>query len=296
MAQIKDFVVKQGIVAEGIAQSLATSSGALIVAGGAGVGGNINVGGSIKRQGNVAQGREHNIGAQLSLRDATFTDELIGGRTSWGIVNYFGSSVLDTISENATYTNAASIYVKGAPTGGTNLTIEKAWSLYITSGTMFLGETSGNTSTTSSQALQVAGGISFNNGMVGYGGGSLFGPWSLNSSEIITRANMNVGLAEFPDGIRITTSTQSISTNTGALVVDNHGGAGIGGLCFCHYHPRWAQPVEARTARWGSCPRRTCRCTTPRAWAGGRTSSRSSARTLPRAAPPRPCGRCWSSR
>jgi hypothetical protein len=232
MAQIKDFVVKQGIVAEGIAQSLATSSGALIVAGGAGVGGNINVGGSIKRHGNVAQGREHSIGAQLSLRDATFTDELITGRTTWGIVNYFGSSVLDTISENATYTNAASIYVKGAPAAGTNLTIEKAWSLYITSGTMFLGETSGNTSTTSSQALQVAGGISFNNGMVGYGGGSLFGPWALNSSEILTRATQNVGLAEFPDGIRITTSTQSISTTTGALVVDNNGGVGVGGNLY----------------------------------------------------------------
>ena len=232
MAQIKDFVVKQGIVAEGIAQSLATSSGALIVAGGAGVGGNINVGGSIKRHGNVAQGREHNIGAQLSLRDATFTDELISGRTSWGIVNYFGSSVLDTISENATYTNAASIYVKGAPTGGTNLTIEKAWSLYITSGTMFLGETSGNTSTTSSQALQVAGGISFNNGLVGYGGGKLYGAFDLNDSPILTKATQNVGLAEFPDGVRITTSTQSISTNTGALVVDNNGGAGIGGNLY----------------------------------------------------------------
>jgi hypothetical protein len=232
MAQIKDFVVKQGIVAEGNAQSLTTASGALIVAGGAGVGGNINVGGSIKRIGDIEQGRDHNIGAQLSLRDATFTDELITGRTAWGIVNYFGSSVLDTISENATYTNAASIYVKGAPTGGDNLTIEKAWSLYITSGTMFLGETSGNTSTTSSQALQVAGGISFNNGMVGYGGGSLFGPWSLNSSEILTRATQNVGLAEFPDGIRITTSTQSFSTTTGALVVDNNGGVGIGGNLY----------------------------------------------------------------
>ena len=232
MAQIKDFVVKQGLVAEGNAQSLSTTTGALIVGGGAGLGGNLNVGGSIKRWGNVEQGRDHALGAQLSLRDATFTDELVSGRTGWGVVNYFGQATLDTISEAATYTNAASLFIKGAPQAGTNLTIEKAWSVYITSGTVFIGETQGNTSTTSSQALQVAGGISFNNGLVGYGGGNLYGAFDLNGSPIVTKATQNVGLAEFPDGIRITTSTQSISTNTGALVVDFYGGAGIGGNLY----------------------------------------------------------------
>ena len=232
MAQIKDFVVKQGLVAEGIAQSLSTTTGALIVGGGAGLGGNLNVGGSIKRWGNVEQGRDHALGAQLSLRDATFTDELVSGRTGWGVVNYFGQATLDTISEAATYTNAASLFIKGAPQAGTNLTIEKAWSVYITSGTVFIGETQGNTSTTSSQALQVAGGISFNNGLVGYGGGNLYGAFDLNGSPIVTKATQNIGLAEFPDGIRITTSTQSVSTNTGALVVDFFGGAGIGGNLY----------------------------------------------------------------
>lgn len=232
MAQIKDFVVKQGLVAEGIAQSLSTTTGALIVGGGAGLGGNLSVGGSIKRYGNVEQGRDHALGAQLSLRDATFTDELVSGRTGWGVVNYFGQATLDTVSEAATYTNAASLFIKGAPQAGTNLTIEKAWSIYITSGTVFIGETQGNTSTTSSQALQVAGGISFNNGLVGYGGGKLYGAFDLNDSPIVTKATQNVGLAEFPDGIRITTSTQSVSTNTGALIVDNNGGAGIGGNLY----------------------------------------------------------------
>ena len=232
MAQIKDFVVKQGLRAEGTERSLSTTTGALTVGGGAGLGGNLNVGGSIKRFGNVDQGRDHALGAQLSLRDATFTDELITGRTAWGVVNYFGSSILDTITEGATYTNAASLFIKGAPAAGANLTIEKAWSVYITSGTVFIGETQGNTSTTSSQALQIAGGISFNNGMVGYGGGKLYGAFDLNDSPIVTKATQNVGLAEFPDGIRITTSTQSISTNTGALIVDNNGGAGIGGNLY----------------------------------------------------------------
>jgi len=231
MALIKDFVVKQGLVAEGGQQSVSTTTGALIVAGGAGVGGNINIGGSIKRTGNIV-GQEHNIGAQLSLRDATFTDSLTSGRTAWGIVNYFGSSVLDTVSEDATYTNATSIYIKGAPQAGENLTIEKAWALYATSGSFYIGEASGNTSTAGGQALQVAGGISFGNGIYGAGGGSLFGYFELNESEILTRATQNVGLAEFPDGIRITTSTQSVSTTTGALVIDNNGGVGVGGNLY----------------------------------------------------------------
>jgi hypothetical protein len=231
MAQIKDFVVKQGLIAEGGQQSASTTTGALIVAGGAGIGGNVNIGGSIKRTGNIV-GQEHNIGAQLSLRDATFTDSLTSGRTAWGIVNYFGSSILDTVSEDATYTNATSIYIKGAPQAGENLTIEKAWALYATSGSFYIGETAGNTSTAAGQALQVAGGISFGNGIYGTGGGSLFGYFELNESEILTRATQNVGLAEFPDGIRITTSTQAVSTTTGALVVDNNGGVGIGGNLY----------------------------------------------------------------
>ena len=232
MAQIKDFVVKQGLVAEGTAQSLGTNTGALIVAGGAGIGGNVNIGGKIKRDSNIGQGRDHNLGAALSLRDATFTDELVSGRTGWGVVNYFGSAVLDTISENATYTNAASVYIKGAPQAGDNLTIEKAWSIYITSGTVYIGETSGSTTTSDGQALEIAGGLSVGNGIYATGGGSLFGSWTINESEIVTRANQNVGLAEFPDGIKITTSTQAVSTTTGALILDKNGGAGIGGNAY----------------------------------------------------------------
>ena len=226
MALYKDFVVKEGLIVEGITDTLNTTGGALLVGGGAGIGGSLSIGGAIKRFNNVTQGRDHNLGAQLSFRDATFTDELVSGRTSWGILNYFGQSVLDTISANATYTNAASVYIKGAPAAGPNLTIEKAWSVYITSGTMFIGETTGNTATTSSQALQIAGGLSYNNGIVGYGGGNLYGPLFLNNSEVLTKATQNVGLVEFPDGILISTSTNSFSTDTGALEVV--GGVGIG--------------------------------------------------------------------
>lgn len=233
MANIKDFVVKQGIVAEGVATSNSTATGALIVGGGAGIGGNVNIGGSIKRTGDFTGGTFQQ-GAQFVLSDAILTDSLTSGRVGWGIVNYFGSTQLDTVSADATYTNATSIYIKGAPQAvpGGNLTIEKNWALYATSGSFYIGETAGSTSTAAGQALQVAGGISFGNGLYGSGGGSLFGYYEIDGSQVLTKATQNVGLAEFPDGILISTSTQAVSTDTGALVLSNGGGAGIAGNVY----------------------------------------------------------------
>ena len=101
MSVTKDFVVKEGLQVQGTTQSALTSSGALLVAGGAGIGGNINIGGSIKRTGAITGGT-FATGAQLSLGDGTFTDTLTSGRVTWGITNYFGSSVLETVSLNAT--------------------------------------------------------------------------------------------------------------------------------------------------------------------------------------------------
>jgi hypothetical protein len=233
MANIKDFVVKQGIVAEGTAPSVSTATGTLIVGGGAGIGGNVNIGGYIKRLGDVTNDT-HSLGAQLSFRDAIFTDSLITGRTAWGIVNYFGNPQLDTISENATYTNATNIFIKGPPqaVAGGNLTIEKSWALYASSGSFYIGEASGSTSTAAGQALQIEGGISFGNGIYGSGGGSLFGYFEIDGSQVLTKATQNVGLVEFPDGILVSTSTNSFNTGSGALVLSNNGGAGIGGNVY----------------------------------------------------------------
>jgi hypothetical protein len=231
MSVTKDFVVKEGLQVQGTTQSALTSSGALLVAGGAGIGGNINIGGSIKRTGAITGGT-FATGAQLSLGDGTFTDTLTSGRVTWGITNYFGSSVLDTVSLNATYTNATSIYIKGAPTAGSNLTIEKAWALYATSGSFYIGELSGTTSSANGQALQIAGGISFGNGIYGSGGGSLFGYYEINNSEILTRATSNIGLIEFPNGLQTNTSTNSFSTTTGAIIINKNGGLGVGGNAY----------------------------------------------------------------
>lgn len=231
MALNKDFIVKQGLQVEGTAVSSDTSTGALIVAGGAGIGGDLNVQGYLARLGPVS-GTDFSQGAALKFGPATYTDTANVGTANWNVINYFGQSLLDTTNTNVTVTNAASIYVAGAPsTASTNLNIVNPYSIYVTSGTMYLGETRGSTTTFENQALQVEGGIGFRNGIVGFGGGSFSGTYYINASEIITRATANVGVQEFPNELRLLTNTEAISTSTGALQIVN-GGAGIAGNIY----------------------------------------------------------------
>jgi hypothetical protein len=231
MALNKDFVVGYGLQIEGTAVSNDTASGALLVAGGGGIGGNLNVGGYIART-NPVSDTVFSTGAALRLKDSTYTDISSNGVASWEIINYFGKSLLDTTNTNVTVTNAASIYVYGAPsTASTNLSIVNPYSIYITSGTMYIGETKGNTGSQFGQALEIAGGISFGNGIWGNGGGNLYGNYNINNSEILTRATANIGQQEFPNELILLTNTNAISTGTGALQIRN-GGAGIAGNVY----------------------------------------------------------------
>ena len=232
MALNKDFVVKQGLTVEGTAVSSNTYSGALQVAGGAGIGGNVNIGGWISRTGPISD-NVFSGGAALRLSDNIYTDISSTGVVPWEIVNYFGQPQIDATNTNVTITNAASIYVYGPPsTASTNVSILNPYSIYITSGTVYIGETQGSTSTSATQALIVAGGISFGNGIVGYGGGNFYGTYNINSSEILTRATANNGQQEFPNELILLTATQAISTSTGALQLRNGGGAGISGNIY----------------------------------------------------------------
>ena len=233
MAQIQDFVVKGGLVAQSTSQSLTTTSGALVVGGGAGIGGNINAWGNlIVNQSGVINGETFTTykGASFSLNDVIITDKVSTG-TLAGIVSmaYIGSAQLKGNS-GTVITTATNVYIGGAPTS-TSTSILDPWALYINTGSVYVGETRGNATAWAGNALQVRGGISSLNGLYVEGGGTLGGTFLLNGSEIVTRANQNTGTQFFSGQITIDTSTQAISTTTGALVV-RRGGLGVGGNTY----------------------------------------------------------------
>ena len=111
-----------------------TSSGALVVSGGVGVAKEVYVGTTLKlantSQSVTAWG---DIGAQLSVAGAVITDTSSSGTVSRAVVNSIAASAL-AASSTTTYTQAASLFVAGAPTANTNVTITNAYAIYTAGG------------------------------------------------------------------------------------------------------------------------------------------------------------------
>ena len=114
--------------------STTTSSGALVVSGGVGVAKEVYVGTTLKLANtsrSVAAWGD--IGAQLSVAGAVITDTSSSGTVSRAVVNSIAASAL-AASSTTTYTQAASLFVAGAPTANTNVTITNAYAIYTAGG------------------------------------------------------------------------------------------------------------------------------------------------------------------
>lgn len=232
MAQIQDFIVKGGLVAQGTNQSTSTLTGALIVGGGVAAGGNANIGGTLKARilpdvdtsVNTANGYGFSLGDIVVVDSATTASGL-------SVANYIGHTSLN-LNTGTSINTAVNVFIAGAPVLlNQDSSINEAWSLYINTGSVFVGESIGNPAGFNNNALQVQGGISGLGGIYVEGGGNFLGSFYLNGAEIITRANQNTGTQYFNAEVIINTVTNSISTTTGALIVRN-GGVGIGGNLY----------------------------------------------------------------
>jgi hypothetical protein len=73
------------------------------------------------------------VGAQLSIAGAVITDTSSSGTVSRAVVNSIAASAL-AASSTTTYTQAASLFVAGAPTANTNVTITNAYAIYTAGG------------------------------------------------------------------------------------------------------------------------------------------------------------------
>lgn len=233
MAQIQDFVVKGGLVAQSTSQSLTTASGALITSGGAGIGGNINASGNlfVNQSGIISGATFGSNGLSFSTNDVVITDST-SLNTINGIVSvaYIGTATLSG-NTGTVINTATNLYVAGAPASSTLTSIVNSFAVYVNSGSVYIGESKGNIAGFDGNALEVVGGISAKGGIYVTGGGSLDGVILINGSEVVTRGNQNTGTQFFSGQIIIDTSTQAISTLTGALVI-RRGGLGVGGNIY----------------------------------------------------------------
>ena len=227
----KDFIVKNGLQIESTATSTSPASGSLIVAGGAGIAKDLWLDGAFIRSGNLVTGGDFSQGAGISSRSASYVDNTTTGTLNFSIVNYLGTATVDTTNTGVIYNNAVGLYIDGAPSTVSNkVSIINSWGIYLRQGNTFLGGTAVNTSGTNNNALQVDGGISAK-GLHITGGGRLEGMFYIDGSEIVTRANQNTGTFSFSELVLITTSTDSVSTTTGALQI-TRGGIGVVGNIY----------------------------------------------------------------
>lgn len=81
--------------------------------------------------------------AKLYVSTATVTDaSSAGGATnSLGTITSFGSTTVAASNTGVTYTNLATLYIAGAPTAGTNVTITNPYALYVAAGDAYFGGT-----------------------------------------------------------------------------------------------------------------------------------------------------------
>lgn len=104
---------------------------------------------SVDRRGSVSLGATSIYGAAVSVSDgakltvgsSTYTDSgtAASGTVAHGPMTALASSPIAAVNTGVTYTNASTLYIDGAPTAGTNVTITNPWALHINSGNSYFG-------------------------------------------------------------------------------------------------------------------------------------------------------------
>jgi len=75
----------------------------------------------------------------LSSGVITDTSTAVSGTVATYAINGIAQSTIAASSSRVTYTNAATLYIAGAPVGSTNVTMSNSWSLYVNSGSAYFG-------------------------------------------------------------------------------------------------------------------------------------------------------------
>ena len=218
------------VIVLGSNQSTSTNTGALVVGGGVGISGCLNVGGKagIGDSLNVV-GTSTFISSSQSTSTNTGAVTVTGGVGIGGNLNLGGTLSLHSTANSFSTTTGALVVAGGAGFGlcvniggavfiGTNSYINNSLIITaVTTSTLAINNTTTSIDTASG-ALKVAGGVGIG-GCLNVGGAAFLGTDSFVFGNIIVTA-------PFGRVFTVTNTTQSISTDTGAIVV--RGGVGIG--------------------------------------------------------------------
>jgi hypothetical protein len=160
----------------GTEDSISTNTGALQVVGGVGIGKSITVGntasvrGTFYRTGNITAPDWQSAGIALVSSTATYTATALTGLQGLISVNAFGVPTLAS-TQTPIYSDAATVYIAGAPSQGAGVTITNPWSLYVASGSVKIAGNAASVSPTTG-AFQVAGGVGIGGDLNVSGSGS----------------------------------------------------------------------------------------------------------------------------
>jgi len=187
-------------------QAGSTGTGALTVQGGAGIGGNLYVGATLNRSGNVSSSSWLASGVAIVSSTATFTDTVLTGPQGPVAINAFGVPTL-AATNTPVYSDAATVYIAGAPSTSTGVSVTNPWSLLIPNGNVKFGATATSVSTATG-ALVVGGGIGA--GGAGYFGGLVQAGATVTATSVVGFVSNNATIATYTSGVISTTTQQTL--------------------------------------------------------------------------------------
>ena len=117
--------------------------------------------GMLEISGNRSQAAWGTNGIQLQASSSTYTDTstAASGTAASAVFNSFATPTLAATNLSVTTTDAATVYIQGAPTAGTNQTITNAYALWVDGGTVRFDDSVGINVTDPEQSLHVDGNI-----------------------------------------------------------------------------------------------------------------------------------------
>lgn len=205
-------------------ESYNTQSGSLITYGGIGAGMSIHLGGTLSREGDWATNNWAGSGVALNLPSALYYDN-----TGIGTYPSIYATFIDVPTFDAklttVYNTASTVYIGGAPlSNGPNVRIGTAYSLYVNSGTVFVGTTATSTVTQTATAFQIVGGLAVGQDLI-VGNNIVAGQIYDTNNRVITSVSVTAGTGLSGGGTAFGPGAALTLTNTGVL--SNTAGLGI---------------------------------------------------------------------